>query len=51
MAGPVGRFSLFISKTTKAVPRTCSSLIKTPALFQERSLMEAAPLPEQLTPG
>ena len=43
-------FSPFILTTTKAVALTCFSSIKTPALFQERSLMDAAQSPERLTP-
>ena len=48
-AEPVGIFSRSSLITTKAVALTCFSSTKTPALFQERSLMDAAPSPERLT--
>ena len=41
-------FQPFTLIKTKAVALTCSSSTKTPALFQERSLMDAAPSPERL---
>lgn len=44
-------FQPFYLIITKAVALTCFSLIKTPALFQERCLMDAALLLERLTPG
>ena len=47
----VGSFTRFTLIKTKAVALTCFSSTKTPALFQERSLMDAAPSPERLTPG
>src|SRR6516162_8894437 len=51
MAASLGLFSLFTLTKTKAVAPTCFSSTKTPALFQDRCLMDAAPLPERLTPG
>jgi hypothetical protein len=48
-AAPVGRFRLFILIKTKVVALTYVSSTKTPALFQERCLMDAALSPEPLT--
>jgi len=48
MAALPGLFTLFCLITTKAVALTYFSLIKTPALFQELYLMDAAPSRERL---
>ena len=48
--GASWEFQSFYLIKTKAVALTCFSSTKTPALFQERSLMDAARSPERLTP-